>query len=114
MSYADSLTERIIASSGYHPAGPWWIRTIDHFDQSGARVLVARVGRRGGKSVHALRWAAREILEKQWPIDRGDVGVLVAHYRTSINKKKARLVVMPAGLWLWMVMATDDAIAFPH
>ena len=75
-AYADSLVERLLVERGFHPAGAWWTQVIDRFDASGVRALWLRVGRRGGKTVHALRWAIRESIEKHWNVDPGDVGII--------------------------------------
>ena len=76
MGHADSTVEQLLRASGFHASAVWWDAALDRFDESAARSLWVRGGRRMGKTVHALRWALRQALERSWSIDPGDVGII--------------------------------------
>lgn len=60
---------------GFPPISPWWWATLERFYRSGRRQLVARVGRRGGKSSTLCRVAVAESLYGTHQIPPGDVGM---------------------------------------
>lgn len=64
-----------LAEHGFHTLSPWWRDVCAKVAAARPRVVVARVGRRGGKTTTALRWLLAELLGGDWRIDPGDVGV---------------------------------------
>ncbi len=65
-----------LATKGFPEVSPWWRETIGRWYESGRRQLVARVGRRGGKSSTLCRLAVVEALYGHHKIPPGDVGVV--------------------------------------
>ncbi len=65
-----------LLSKGFPAISPWWRATIGRWYESGKRQLVARVGRRGGKSSTLCRLAVVEALYGKHDIPPGDVGVV--------------------------------------
>lgn len=76
--WLDSYIERILThpANGFHASSPWWSGHIDRIRAERPSVVVARAGRRAGKTVHCCRWLLGEIYERHWDIDPGDVGVV--------------------------------------
>ncbi len=68
--------ERHLQSKGFPATSPWWLDTIRSWYRRGTRRLVARVGRRGGKSSTLCRLGVVEALYGQHKIPPGDVGVV--------------------------------------
>ena len=64
-----------LAESGFHTLSPWWRDVCTEVQRHRPRVVVPRVGRRGGKTTTALRWLLAELLGRTWEIDPGDIGV---------------------------------------
>jgi len=62
--------------AGFPPMSPWWATTLTDFYASGARQLVLRVGRRGGKSSSLCRVAVLEALYGEHHVPPGDVGIV--------------------------------------
>jgi hypothetical protein len=67
---------RALESKGFPAISPWWDATIRRWYETGKFQLVARVGRRGGKSSSICRLAVVEALYGQHKIPPGDVGVV--------------------------------------
>ncbi len=66
----------LLVSKGFPLMSSWWRETIGSWYASGRRRLVARVGRRGGKSSSLCRLAVIEALYGHHSIPPGDVGVV--------------------------------------
>ncbi len=64
-----------LAENGFHTLSPWWREVCATVEAARPRVVVPRVGRRGGKTTTALRWLLAELLGRTWHIDSADVGV---------------------------------------
>ena len=64
-----------LAENGFHTLSPWWREVCATVEAARPRVVVPRVGRRGGKTTTALRWLLAELLGRTWEIDPGDIGV---------------------------------------
>lgn len=84
-----SLDRKLVAA-GFPETSAWWRGTIRAFYRSGKRQLVARVGRRGGKSSTLCRFAVCEALFGGHAIPPGDVGV-VAFISVSRDEATQRL-----------------------
>ncbi len=82
MTHAEIVLERFgrldkhLQSKGFPATSPWWRQTLRTWYLSGKRQLVARVGRRGGKSSTLCRLAVVEALYGKHHIPPGDVGVI--------------------------------------
>jgi hypothetical protein len=85
--------ERLVAK-GFPPMSPWWRGTFQNFytfnRTKGVYRLVARVGRRGGKSSTMVRVACAEVLHGNWQIPPGDVGVW-CFFSVKTGEAEARL-----------------------
>jgi len=92
----DALDRGLVAA-GFPRTSPWWRATIERFLCSGRRRLVARVGRRGGKSSTLCRLAVLLALYGAWTIPPGDVGV-VAFVSVSRDEASQRLRTIEAVL----------------
>ena len=66
--------DRALQQRGFPATSPWWRKTIQRWYASGVRQLVARVGRRGGKSSTLSRLAVVEALYGGHKIPPGDIG----------------------------------------
>lgn len=66
-----------LVAAGFPPTSPWWRDVLERFLCSGRRTLVARVGRRGGKSSTVCRLAVALAIGVDWPIPPGDTGFIV-------------------------------------
>lgn len=85
MRYA--ALERALTAKGWPATSSWWLETLTAFLHSGKRVLVLRVGRRGGKSSTLCRFAAAFALGYDVSaIPPGDVGVIAF---ISVSKDEA-------------------------
>lgn len=69
----DEVDAQLVAA-GFPVTSPWWRATIQRWYESGKRQLVARVGRRGGKSSSLSRLAVVEALYGHHDVPPGDVG----------------------------------------
>lgn len=69
--------DRRLVRAGFPPTSPWWMETLERYLRSGVMQLVARVGRRGGKSSTLCRLAVLLALAVKWPIPPGDIGFVV-------------------------------------
>lgn len=65
-----------LAAKRFPDLSPFWADTLASFYSSGARQLVVRAGRRGGKSSTMARVAVAEALFGEHKIPSGDVGVV--------------------------------------
>lgn len=61
---------------GFPATSPWWHRTLRRFYASGLLQLIARVGRRGGKSSTLCRLAVCEALYGKHEVPAGDRGIV--------------------------------------
>lgn len=69
--------ERALVAAGWVPMSTWWVDTFTRFVGAVVRQLVARVGRRGGKSSSLCRFAVAFALAYDVAlIPPGDVGVV--------------------------------------
>lgn len=68
--------ETALVAAGFHPMAPWWRQVFADFYGAGKRQLVARVGRRGGKSTSLCRVAVLEALHGDHEIPLGDRGIV--------------------------------------
>jgi len=64
-----------LVRAGFPALSPWWREQIGALYAGGKTRLVARVGRRGGKSSSACRFAVAEALYGQHSITPGDIGI---------------------------------------
>lgn len=85
-----------LVAAGFPPTSPWWLETLRTWFVTGRLRLVARVGRRGGKSSTLCRVAVLLALQ-DWPIPPGDLG-LVVFVSTRADEARARLVTIKAVL----------------
>jgi len=86
----DEIEERLVAA-GFPPTSPWWRATIERWyrgtdNAGGVRQLVARVGRRGGKSSTLSRLAVAEALYGHHDVPPGDLGFVAV---ISTDRKEA-------------------------
>ncbi len=108
-THADEILERFdemdrrLTAAGFPPTSPWWREQIARWYGSGRRRLVARVGRRGGKSSTLSRLAVVEAVYGHHKIPPGDTGV-VAVVSTTVPEADDRLNTIKAIL---------DALAIP-
>ena len=82
--------ERALAAQGWPAMSPWWKEQVVRLYRSNRRQLVARVGRRGGKSSTLCRLAVLEALFGEHVIPPGDMGV-VAIVSVKLDEAKQRL-----------------------
>jgi hypothetical protein len=75
-----------LQAAGFPPMSPWWWDTLRSFYASGKRQLVARVGRRGGKSSTVSRVAVAEVLTRRHRVQPGDTGVVAV---VSVDRREA-------------------------
>lgn len=88
--------ERALVAAGWVPLTTWWLATFARFVASGLRQLVARVGRRGGKSSSLCRFAVAFALSYDVAlIPPGDVGV-VAFISARADEASQRLRTIKA------------------
>ena len=90
----DRQDERL-TEEGFPPTSPWWHATVARFYRSGRKSLVARVGRRGGKSSTLCRLAVNEALHGAHRIPPGDTG-FVAFVSVKRGEAMARLRTISA------------------
>jgi len=79
--------EQALVERGFPPMSPWWRETIGRWYRGGRRHLVARVGRRGGKSSSLSRVAVVEALHGGHVVPPGDVGTVAV---VSIDRREAK------------------------
>jgi hypothetical protein len=94
LAHLESL-ERALVAKGFPAMSPWWRSTVTRFYESGRRQLVARVGRRGGKSSTLCRIAVLEALFGEHVVPPGDLGV-VAIISVSRDEASGRLRTVKA------------------
>jgi len=82
--------DALLVRAGWHRTSDWWRATVRRFLRSKARTLVARVGRRGGKSATLCRLAVALGVFVDHPIPKGDVGV-IAFVSSRMEEATARL-----------------------
>lgn len=90
MSYpwSCSRVEQQLVASGFHPTSDWWADTLSRVQADPSiRVVTVRGGRRGGKTVSALRALLDDAISIDWKIDPGDVGIIAI---VSARKPQAR------------------------
>jgi hypothetical protein len=75
-----------LVKSGMPATSPWWIETLDELYTSGKRVLVARVGRQGGKSTTTLRVGVAEALYGGHKVPDGTLATVAF---VSVDRKEA-------------------------
>lgn len=86
--------DALLVRAGFPPMSPWWRETIVRWLATGdARQLVARIGRRGGKSSTLTRLAVAFALFGDFKIPPGDVGVVaIVSVRREEAAERLRLV----------------------
>lgn len=84
-----------LVAKGFPATSPWWRETIHRWYKSGKRQLVARVGRRGGKSSSLSRLGVVEALYGHHTVPPGDIGV-VALVSTTRGEAAKRLGTIKA------------------
>lgn len=99
----EEVDARLVAA-GFPPTSPWWLATIGRWYNRRVRRLIARVGRRGGKSSSLSRLAVVEALYGHHKVPPGDTGV-VAIVSTTLAEASDRLTTICAIL---------DALAVPY
>ncbi len=85
--------DKALVPLGWPAISPWWWTQIKAFYQGrrlGCKRLVARVGRRGGKSSTICRLAVAEALYGNHVIQPGDVGAVV-FVSVKLSEARARL-----------------------
>lgn len=88
----DEMDARLV-HAGFPPTSPWWRETFERWYRSGCRQLVARCGRRGGKSSSLSRLGVVEALYGQHNIPPGDVGtVAIISTRRDEAAKRLRTI----------------------
>jgi hypothetical protein len=80
--------DKILVGANFPPMSPWWKTQLRKFYKTGRRRLVARVGRRGGKSTTICRWAVAEALYGGHKIPPGDVGEVVIISTGKVDARK--------------------------
>lgn len=81
------VNDKKLVEAGFPPMSEWWKSVFKDFYQSGKLRLVARVGRRGGKSTMICRIAVAEVLYGDHVVPPGDIGVFVI---ISVRKDEAK------------------------
>ena len=81
------LFDEKLAAKGFPRMSPWWKSHLKEFYDAKKLRLVARVGRRGGKSTTMCRVAVAECLFGDHVVPPGDVGVFVI---ISVRKDEAK------------------------
>ena len=79
--------DEILVSRHFPPLSPWWKKTLKNFYGQPRQRLVARVGRRGGKSSTLCRVIVAELMYGTHHVTPGDVGVFAC---ISVKKAEAR------------------------
>jgi hypothetical protein len=87
--------DRALVAAGFPATSPWWKATVRRFLVSGKRQLVARAGRRGGKSSSLCRVVVTLALFGEHAIPPGDVGV-TAFISTTRDEAAQRLRTIEA------------------
>ena len=103
MSCLDEM-EIALIDAGFPPMSPWWHDVLGEFYACGKRQLVARVGRRGGKSSTISRVAVAEILTCRHKVPPGDTGVVAV---VSVDRREASDRIKT-------IHAILDALAIPN
>lgn len=113
--------ERTLGACGFPPLSPFWKGTIERWYGAGRRQLVARVGRRGGKSSSLCRLAVAEALHGYHRVPPGDVGVvaIVSANRPDATARLKTICVILDALGVEYrsdgpdaIVLTDRAIGF--
>lgn len=99
----ETIGRRLVAH-GFHELSPFWWETFRNFYRGRWRVLVARVGRRGGKSSSVCRLAIVEALYGDHHIPAGDTGVVAI---VSVDRREA-------GRRVRTIRAILDALGEPY
>lgn len=89
--------DRLLVTKGFPATSPWWKGTIRRWLTSGKRQLVARVGRRGGKSSTLTRLGVVLALYGGHNVPPGDRGT-VAFVSVGTKEAKLRLILIKAVL----------------
>jgi hypothetical protein len=79
------MDERLVRA-GFPATSPWWLETLEDFYGSGCRVLIARVGRQGGKSTTMCRLGVAEALYGRHVIPHGTVATVAV---VSVDRPNA-------------------------
>lgn len=87
--------DRKLVALGWPPTSDWWRATIERWYRAGARQLVGRIGRRGGKSSTLSRLAVVEAIYGRHEVPPGDVGT-VAIISTDRPEAMGRLRTIEA------------------
>ncbi len=112
--------ERRLEAKGFTVTSPWWRATIERFYRSACRMIVLRVGRRGGKSSTLCRIAVLEALFGEHKIPFGDLGIIaiisVSRDEASQRLRTIRTILDALGI-AWRpidggIELTDKPIAF--
>ncbi|HET9045106.1 MAG TPA: hypothetical protein VFN70_18250 [Burkholderiales bacterium] len=99
----DEIDRKLVAQ-GFPPTSPWWRETIGRWYRAGRKQLVARVGRRGGKSSTLSRLGVAEALYGHHDVPPGDTGTVAV---VSTRKKEA-------GKRLATIKAILDGLGVPY
>lgn len=99
----DEIEVRLRAE-GFRETSPWWRETIERWYRAGRPQLVARVGRRGGKSSTLARLAVAEALYGHHDVQPGDLAY-AAVISTDRSEGVGRLLTIEAIL---------DALRVPY
>lgn len=99
----DEIDRKLVAQ-GFPPTSPWWRETIERWYRAGRKQLVARVGRRGGKSSTLSRLGVAEALYGHHDVPPGDTGTVAI---VSTRKKEA-------GKRLATIKAILDGLGVPY
>jgi hypothetical protein len=87
-----------LVAKGFPPTSKWWLETLERFyarSPSSVRTLIARVGRRGGKSSTMCRVAVVEALYGGHVVPPGDVGFAM-FVSTTRDEASSRLRTIDA------------------
>lgn len=96
--------DRLLVGKSFPPTSPWWRETIRRWLLAGRRQLVARVGRRGGKSTSLVRLGVVLALYGEHHVPPGDVGTVAI---VSVNRSEANQR-------LRLIKAVLDALGEPY
>ena len=82
-----------LVRAGFPATSPWWLAELEAFYNAGRRVLVARVGRQGGKSTTMCRLGVAEALYGRHNVPHGTLATAAF---VSVDRKEAtdRLVTI--------------------